>query len=233
MAYYVFERWCRLTIRPAATTRTIPPPPRPPTLAPPSLPKKPSTRPPASPSMTDRDRYARLAALAVKAGRSQPPIDAGGGENDEAAAGESATSKPTLSFRNYVPKDASLDGKSSGAAAPLDDDDGIEKFPTGKRRRRSDQQQSKKSALELALARTSRESREAAGQNVGAGGWGSVTPVATRKVNWDLKRDIQYKMEKLERRTQRAIVGLLRERLEREAAEGGGDDGGEGDSDLD
>jgi coiled-coil domain-containing protein 12 len=57
--------------------------------------------------------------------------------------------------------------------------------------------------------------------------------VATRKVNWDLKRDVQYKMEKLERRTQRAIVGLLRERLEREAAEGGGDDGGEGDSDLD
>jgi coiled-coil domain-containing protein 12 len=181
--------------------------------------------------MTDRDRNARLAALSSKAGRSQPLIDAGGGENDQAAAGESASSsKPTLSFRNYVPKDASL-----SAAAPLDDDDdGIEKFPTGKRQRRSDQQQqSKKSALELALARTSRESREAAGQNVGAGGWGSVTPVATRKVNWDLKRDVQSKMEKLERRTQRAIVGLWRERLEREAAEGGGDDGGEGDSDLD
>ena len=56
-----------------------------------------------------------------------------------------------------------------------------------------------------------------------------MTPVSTKKVNWDLKRDVRHKMDKLERRTQREIVELLRERLEREAAEGGGGE----DSDLD
>ena len=193
------------------------------------------------------DRSARLAALAARAGRSQPPIDdvggggGGGGGNDQAAPGDGDSSKrPTLSFRNYVPKDASLDdgtkiSPGDGATAPptLDDLDGEDdiKLQTGKRRRTKDEKRTKtSSALELALARTSRESREAAGQNVGGGGWGSVTPVATRKVNWDLKRDVQRKIDKLERRTQRAIVELLRERLEREAAEGGG---GRGDDDDD
>ncbi|KAL3808491.1 hypothetical protein ACHAXA_009816 [Cyclostephanos tholiformis] len=194
------------------------------------------------------DRSARLAALAARAGRTQLPIEDDGGGGGGGSCGDDrvtasnggSTKRPTLSFRNYVPKDASLDDgtKSSGgvSAAPLDflGGDGDGKSPTGKRRRRGDDKQSKTSSvLELALARTSRESREAAGQNVGAGGWGSVTPMATRKVNWDLKRDIQHKMDKLETRTQRAIVELLRERLEREAREGGNDGSGEGDSDLD
>jgi coiled-coil domain-containing protein 12 len=85
------------------------------------------------------------------------------------------------------------------------------------------------------LAKTSRESREAAGQNGGTnGGWG-ITAVATKKVNWDLKRDVQHRLDRLEKRTQRAIVELLRERLEREAGEVANDDDdeGEGDSDLD
>ena len=72
-------------------------------------------------------------------------------------------------------------------------------------------------------------------QNVGTnGGWGSITAVATKKVNWDLKRDVQLRLDRLEKRTQRAIVELLRERLEREAGEvANDDDEGEGDSDLD
>ena len=168
--------------------------------------------------MSSDDRKARLAALATKAGRHQQPISNDSGNDQEATDG----SKPTLSFRNYVPKDASLQ--------PQLDDGGNQQLP--KRQKTSDQSKETssappKSALELALAKTSRESREAAGQNVGAGGWAKVTPVSTKKVNWDLKRDIQHKMDKLERRTQRAIVDLLRGRLEREAAEGGED------SDLD
>lgn len=43
------------------------------------------------------------------------------------------------------------------------------------------------------------------------------TALAPKKINWDLKRDIQGKMDKLEKRTQKAIVELLRERLEQEA----------------
>ena len=42
-----------------------------------------------------------------------------------------------------------------------------------------------------------------------------------KKVNWDLKRDIQGKLDRLERRTQRSLVELLRERLEKEAEDVG------------
>mmetsp|Transcript_5003 Transcript_5003/g.11014 ORF Transcript_5003/g.11014 Transcript_5003/m.11014 type:complete len:187 (-) Transcript_5003:171-731(-) len=184
------------------------------------------------------DRKSRLAALAAKAGRQQTTNNDGGNDQED-----SGSSKPTLSFRNYVPKDASLQPGAS-SAAPDDDDDGTTRgsqHQLSKRQKTSDRRRDapassssapQKSALEIALAKTSRESREAAGQNVGAaGGWSKVTPVSTKKVNWDLKRDIQHKMDKLERRTQRAIVELLRERLEREAAEGGGDM--DEDSDLD
>ena len=37
--------------------------------------------------------------------------------------------------------------------------------------------------------------------------------LAPRKVDWDLKRDIAKRLEKLDRRTQRAIAELIRERL--------------------
>lgn len=37
--------------------------------------------------------------------------------------------------------------------------------------------------------------------------------LAPRKPDWDLKRDVAKKLEKLERRTQRAIAELIRERL--------------------
>ena len=40
--------------------------------------------------------------------------------------------------------------------------------------------------------------------------------MAPRKPDWDLKRDIAPKLEKLERRTQRAIAELIRERLQEE-----------------
>ncbi|WAR06341.1 CCD12-like protein [Mya arenaria] len=39
--------------------------------------------------------------------------------------------------------------------------------------------------------------------------------LAPRKPDWDLKRDVAKKLEKLERRTQRAIAELIRERLKR------------------
>ncbi|CAG0882760.1 unnamed protein product [Cyprideis torosa] len=48
-----------------------------------------------------------------------------------------------------------------------------------------------------------------------------LTNLAPRKPDWDLKRDVAKKLEKLERRTQRAIAELIRERLK--AGESGGD----------
>ena len=40
---------------------------------------------------------------------------------------------------------------------------------------------------------------------------------STKKINWDLKRDIEHQIDKLERRTQRALVMLLKEKLKNEA----------------
>ncbi|KAI8141576.1 cwf18 pre-mRNA splicing factor-domain-containing protein [Fennellomyces sp. T-0311] len=37
--------------------------------------------------------------------------------------------------------------------------------------------------------------------------------LAPKKPNWDLKRDVEKKLEKLDRRTQRAILEIIRERL--------------------
>ncbi|VDN02341.1 unnamed protein product [Thelazia callipaeda] len=40
-----------------------------------------------------------------------------------------------------------------------------------------------------------------------------ITTLAPRKIDWDLKRDVAAKLEKLERRTERAIAQLIRDRL--------------------
>ncbi|VDK55522.1 unnamed protein product [Anisakis simplex] len=40
-----------------------------------------------------------------------------------------------------------------------------------------------------------------------------ISRLAPRKVDWDLKRDVAERMDKLERRTQRAIAELIRQRL--------------------
>lgn len=42
------------------------------------------------------------------------------------------------------------------------------------------------------------------------------TNLAPRKPDWDLKRDIAPKLEKLEKRTQKAIAELIRQRLKEE-----------------
>ena len=43
-----------------------------------------------------------------------------------------------------------------------------------------------------------------------------LATLAPRKPDWDLKRDVSKKLEKLEKRTQKAIVELIRERLKEE-----------------
>lgn len=46
-----------------------------------------------------------------------------------------------------------------------------------------------------------------------------ITSLAPRKPDWDLKRDVAKKLEKLERRTQKAIAELIRERLKERQTE--------------
>lgn len=42
--------------------------------------------------------------------------------------------------------------------------------------------------------------------------------MAPKKANWDLKRDIADRLDKLERRTQRAIVKIMQQQEAEEAA---------------
>lgn len=42
-----------------------------------------------------------------------------------------------------------------------------------------------------------------------------ITNLAPRKPDWDLKRDVAKKLERLERRTQKSIAELIRERLKK------------------
>ena len=68
------------------------------------------------------------------------------------------------------------------------------------------------SALILALRQAQAEA------NTPSAATDGIADLTHKKINADLKREIQPKLQKLERRTQKALVALLRERLEREAA---------------
>jgi coiled-coil domain-containing protein 12 len=46
--------------------------------------------------------------------------------------------------------------------------------------------------------------------------------MAPKKANWDLKRDIEPRLAKLERRTQRALVEIMLEQEQARLAEEGG-----------
>jgi len=179
------------------------------------------------------DRKARLAALAARAGRTNKPDADTDGEPTAAAAD---ADRPAVRFRNYAPKDASLEGGQGSAT--MDVDGGNLGAPTTKRQRTENtttttttSSSGKKgdkppSALEEAMLQAKAEASTLAGGGVGGDGigggaapGGALASLAPQKVNADLKRDIKGKLDRLERRTQRALVELLKERLEKEAEE--------------
>jgi len=148
------------------------------------------------------DRKSRLAALAAKAGRTKIPD-------------LSTESKKSVSFRNYAPNDESLAGDHLGN----EDEEG----PDTKRQRV--EEPSISTALQDALKEAKQEVASTTFERR-LRMEGTATP---KKLNWDLLRDIHDKLNKLEKRTQKAIVEMLKERLEKEAAEQAQSD----DSDLD
>lgn len=114
---------------------------------------------------------------------------------NEDEAQEVAEESVTVSFRNYAPNDESLEQTKDEEPAP--------------KRVKTEE----KTALQIAVEQAQKEAALAVGEG------GDVATMGPKKMNADLKRDIQDKMDKLERRTQRAIVSLLKERLEQEAAQ--------------
>lgn len=175
------------------------------------------------------DRKARLAALAARAGRTNKPD----GEPTTDASTTDAD-RPAVRFRNYAPKDASLEGSATmevdaGDSSKKMDVDGDSGAPVTKRQRTENTATSGKkgdkpiSALEEAMLQAKAEASALTGGGDGMGGGaapgGALASLAPQKVNADLKRDIKGKLDRLERRTQRALVELLKERLEKEAEE--------------
>jgi coiled-coil domain-containing protein 12 len=153
------------------------------------------------------DRKARLAALAAKAGRAKetPAVEDENTAADSSEVSDKATTTPTVTFRNYTPVHGSLNEKNAQ-----------DEEPSSKRAR---QEEPAVSALEQALAKAKAEAAvSATGTSTSAlQQTGNLGVVAPKKANWDLKRDIKPKLDKLEKRTQKAIVQLLKERLQQEA----------------
>ena len=190
------------------------------------------------------DRKARLAALAARAGRNQSNNDDDVINNSDNNDNNNdihennhhdQTDQKIINFRNYTPKDATL---NSDESQPLK-----KRSKTTNDDEVNDQKliQPPKSELEIELKQAKadaeillRQDRSTTETNLSADGseMPSITSIAPKKVNWDLKRDIAKKLNKLERRTQKAIVELLREKLEAEAAEED-EEGNENDDDLD
>ena len=170
------------------------------------------------------DRKARLAALAAKAAnKGAPRIQKDIENNDENNTDDDIVDKmevgvteepTTIKFRNYVPQYKEL-SVGAGTVQVETDMQTTKDTASGIKRRRieDDAEKDVELSLEKALESAKRELLTSPTAN------NELSALAPKKVNWDLKRDLQPKLEKLERRTQRAIVELLHQRLEREAAE--------------
>jgi coiled-coil domain-containing protein 12 len=87
----------------------------------------------------------------------------------------------------------------------------VERASKRSRSEATDEDETRPNALEVALAKARTDSATAADSS------DRLAAAAPRKINWDLKRDIQPKLDKLERKTQKAIVELLKARLEQQA----------------
>lgn len=153
--------------------------------------------------MTD-ERKSRLAALATRAGRNTE--DDINHERYDSLSQLQSGEKKVIQFRNYGPIDSTLDQSETMA----------EHITKKMRHDMKEENDPSQSELEKALS----EAKEENSSSHAASKFQKeldATPASLRKVNWDLKRDISKKLQKLERRTQKAIVELLRERLDREA----------------
>ena len=138
--------------------------------------------------MTTETADARRAPLAAM--RASAGADDAGGRAADATKSEGRATRE-IAFRNYVPRDGALAAaKLPATTAP---------------------------ALDVAAARDGDEGAVTLRlePNVGDVDPGMVAP---RRANWDLKRDVEARLEKLERRTRRALVDVARDEARARAA---------------
>ena len=174
------------------------------------------------PTMTN-DRKAKLKALAARAGRIRETCNDGvNNDNDEQTEGSAATTKKTIVFRNYAPTDESIiqqqqqqqQQQDQPSSSPLH-----KKQKTKLTKAAHTGENDTSRILQNALKEAREESTSSHGDTMHTVSTTStVKNMAPKKINSDLKRDISAKLAKLEKRTQKAIVSMLRERLELEAS---------------
>ncbi|KAF9979402.1 hypothetical protein BGZ65_006636 [Modicella reniformis] len=92
----------------------------------------------------------------------------------------------SLSFRNYTPINSELKAEGSNVGTPADITDTVEK------------------QMEGVVEKVIQEEEEKRAKDV------DIFTLAPKRPNWDLKRDIEPKLSKLERRTRAAIIDLIR-----------------------
>lgn len=138
--------------------------------------------------MADEDRKARLAAIREKAGR---------GKDDDAPS-SAHVEETRVVFRNYKPQDSALQPKKRphNEAASEIEGESAENRP------------SKNKKVEEEQDIIAKELRELSSDEI------NIVP---KKPNWDLKQQVAGKLDKLRRRTQRAVVDILREKVAKEA----------------
>ncbi|KAG7369825.1 cwf18 pre-mRNA splicing factor [Nitzschia inconspicua] len=174
--------------------------------------------------MGNDDRKARISALATRAGRIKaPPTD----ESQEGNTAGDHSNKKAITFRNYAPTDKSLENTEPSGVKSGED-------PPPNKRPRVDNGNEVAAApssnfmLQEALREAQKDAK--GGSSAIALESSGVANAAPKKINWDLKRDIEPKLAKLEKRTQKAIVEMLKSRLELEASQTSDEDNDDDDN---
>ena len=190
------------------------------------------------------DRSARLAALKARANKaksaSQPSVSPTT-SLEQQGENEQEQKRPKLTFRNYVPTNTALESQTTASeesqTQPQHDKGQTSSSslsssqpPFSKRPKLQKEDDDQKYDLEYAVKEAKRETTTS---TLNASADKSAVLLAPHKINMDLKQHIDKKLSRLEKRTQKAIVQLLKERLEQEAAEEDDDDEEEEEEDLD
>ena len=121
-------------------------------------------------------------------------------EDEEAKAAQPQPTTPVLKLRNYVPveEDKAFDYVRVEAAKAASAN--FTELPQQKKVQGEEEDLVAEGGTVSRIAVPEEDEVE-----------GDVVRTANRKENWDLKRDVEKKLKRLERRTQQAMVELMRE----------------------
>ena len=121
--------------------------------------------------------------------------------------------KPVIRFRNYVPHDATLKEKKEEK-----DTEQLATDATAPTSSSSSSEPPAAAAVNTTNSKRKREEVDVIKQELALHTDEDLN-IVPKKPNWDLKSQVEDRIQKLKRRTQRAIVDLLREKLAADAAD--------------